>query len=91
MATRRLAMNTAKELKVDRSLDCQGMLCPMPIYQASLALKELLNGNVLEVICTDPGSKRDFPAFAKQSGNELIQVHEDGERNLFYLRKGVAP
>jgi tRNA 2-thiouridine synthesizing protein A len=52
----------------------------MPIYQISLALKELVNGNVLEVICTDQGSKRDFPAFAKQSGNELVLVREGGDR-----------
>jgi tRNA 2-thiouridine synthesizing protein A len=72
-------------------LDCSGLLCPLPIYKASMALRGLQDGEVLKVICTDPGAVEDFPAFARQGGHELIStVHGEGV-HTFLIRKGGAP
>jgi len=59
----------------------------MPIYRASMALKKLLPGEVLRVVCTDPGSRRDFPAFARQSGHDLLVARDADDAVEFYLRK----
>lgn len=76
------------EIQVTKSLDCTGQLCPMPVYQTSMALNQLAPGEVLEVVCTDPGSLRDFPALAKQGGHELLLGEERGSTQIFLLRKG---
>jgi len=80
---------TDTEIAVDRSLDCTGDLCPMPIYKASQALAKMQVGEVLLVRCTDPGSVLDFPAFANQTQHDLLEVEEPEEGvQVFYLRKG---
>lgn len=71
-------------------LDCKGMLCPMPIYRASLAMAKLERGQILKVVCTDPGAVKDFPAFARQSGHELIEAGQEEGTHVFLLRKGGA-
>jgi tRNA 2-thiouridine synthesizing protein A len=78
------------EIQITKSLDCTGQLCPMPVYKTSLALGQLAAGDVLEVICTDPGSLKDFPALAKQGGHELLLGEERGTTQVFLLRKGAA-
>ncbi len=79
---------TAQEVPVARSLDCRGQLCPMPVYKTSLALAQLQPGDVLEVLCTDPGSLRDFPALANQGGHELVSAEAREGIQVFLLRKG---
>ena len=80
------------EPTVDKILDCIGDLCPMPIYKASMAMAKIEDGQVIKIICSDPGSVRDFPAFVKQGGHGLIRVDEDGEdRHVFFIRKGGTP
>ena len=75
---------------VNEELDCSGLLCPLPIYKASMALRQLQEGEVLKVICTDPGAVEDFPAFARQGEHELISaVHGEGVQT-FLIRKGGA-
>ncbi len=81
-------MNSADgELKADRTLDCRGTLCPVPIIQTRQALEELEPGQVLQVLATDLGSKEDFPAFARNTGHELIAAREEGSTFIFYIRK----
>lgn len=74
---------------VAHSLDCRGLKCPMPIYKSSLAMKQLEAGQVLEIICTDPGSLSDFPAFAKQGKHELLSSEEKDGVQTFHIRKRV--
>lgn len=67
-------------MQVDEKLDARGLTCPLPLLKAKQALNKLDSGLVLEVICTDAGSVRDFEVFARQSGNQLLkQASEDGE------------
>jgi tRNA 2-thiouridine synthesizing protein A len=71
----------------DETLDCFGLLCPMPIIKISEKIKELRAGQVLEVIATDEGIKTDLPAWSKMTGHEFIGVEEkDGEFHA-YVRK----
>ena len=71
----------------DKELDARGMNCPLPILRARKALNEMASGQVLRIVATDPGSVKDFEAFSKQTGNELLS-HSAGEKEyIFYIRK----
>lgn len=70
-----------------KELDASGLNCPMPILRAKKALKELESGDVLRIIATDPGSVKDFEAFAKQTGNELLESSENDGSFYYRLRK----
>ncbi|MDH3745541.1 MAG: pyridoxal-phosphate dependent enzyme [Acidobacteriota bacterium] len=70
----------------DRSLDCTGMVCPLPIFKAKQTLDNMDPGEILEIVCTDPGSLSDFPALAKRTGHALLSVEEQDERQVFRLR-----
>ena len=72
------------------ALDCRGLLCPLPVYQASRALAKLIPGEVLRVECTDPGSLADFPALARQRGLKLLSVEERDGVQVFRLLKQEA-
>jgi len=70
----------------DQELDACGLNCPLPILRAKKSLAKMDTGKVLRVISTDPGSVKDFEAFSKQTGNELLESREqDGQ--FFYLLK----
>lgn len=71
----------------DRTLDCLKLLCPVPIIKISAAVKELQVGQTLLMLADDPGSKADMVAWAKQTGNELLGIEEDGKVFKFYVRK----
>ncbi len=73
---------------VAKELDARGLNCPLPILKAKKALNEIGSGEVLKVIATDPGSVKDFQAFAKQTGNELMEQTEAGGEYTFLLKKG---
>ena len=60
-------------MDVSKELDTRGLNCPLPILKAKKALAEMASGELLRVISTDPGSVRDFQAFARQTGNELVE------------------
>ena len=60
-------------MHIDKELDARGLNCPLPILKAKRALSEMVSGQVLRVVATDAGSLRDFQAFAKQTGNELLE------------------
>jgi tRNA 2-thiouridine synthesizing protein A len=74
---------TAFNLEVDAS----GLNCPLPILKAKKALAALESGQVLKLISTDPGAARDFEAFARQTGNELLAQESSGSAWAFYLRR----
>ena len=73
-------------MMADKEIDTSGLNCPLPILKAKKALTELQSGQTLKVIATDPGSWRDFEAFARQTGNELVS-QEKNESNFVYLLK----
>ena len=60
-------------MEFHRELDVKGLNCPLPILRTKKTLAEMESGQVLRVLATDPGSLKDFPAFAKQTGNELLE------------------
>ena len=74
-----------------KDLDARGLKCPLPILKAKKALADMASGEVLRVQATDPGSVRDFNAFARQTGNELLAHEENAEVEVkeftFYLRR----
>lgn len=72
---------------VDAHVDARGLSCPLPILRAKKALAALQSGQVLRVEATDPGSKQDFSAFARQTGNALLAQVDDGDVTVFYLRR----
>ena len=73
-------------MNIDKEIDTSGLNCPLPILKAKKALTELQSGQTLKVIATDPGSWRDFEAFARQTGNELVS-QEKTETNFVYVLK----
>jgi tRNA 2-thiouridine synthesizing protein A len=78
---------TDDEIDVSQSLDCSGLLCPLPVFKTTVALKRLASGEVLELICTDPGSLADIPALARRCGHQLLRTVEDNGTQTFWLRK----
>jgi len=71
----------------DRELDASGLNCPLPILRAKKTLADMEAGQVLHIIATDPGSVKDFEAFAKQTGNELMSSGEEGGKFTFLMKK----
>ena len=71
----------------DQELDASGLNCPLPILRAKKTLASLESGQVLRIIATDPGSVKDFDAFAKQTGNELMESGEEGGKYTFLIKK----
>lgn len=74
--------------KFDQELDACGLNCPLPVLRASKTLKKMDTGQVLRVIATDAGSVKDFEAFSKQTGNELLESREQDGKYFYLLRKG---
>ena len=74
----------------DQELDACGLNCPLPILRAKKALASLDSGQVLRIIATDPGAIKDFEAFSKQTGNELLETTEDGDKYQFLIKKKYA-
>ena len=71
----------------DQELDASGLNCPLPILRAKKSLGSLTSGQVLHIIATDPGSVKDFEAFCKQTGNELMESKEEGGKFFFLIKK----
>ena len=71
----------------DSELDASGLNCPLPILRAKKALAGMDAGQVLHIIATDPGSVKDFEAFAKQTGHELMDSGEEGGKFVFRIKK----
>jgi tRNA 2-thiouridine synthesizing protein A len=71
----------------DQELDASGLNCPLPILRAKKTLSAMEAGQVLHIIATDPGSVKDFDAFSKQTGNELMESKEEGGKFYFLIKK----
>jgi len=71
----------------NEELDARGLNCPLPILRAKKAINGLETDQVLKIIATDPGSVKDFEAFCKQTGNELVSTAEDGSEFTFFIKK----
>ena len=73
-------------MNIDKELDTRGLNCPLPILKAKKALADMLSGQLLKVVSTDAGSVRDFQAFAKQTGNDLVEQQTVGS-DFFHVMK----
>ncbi len=74
-------------MNIDTELDTRGLNCPLPILKAKKALAEMTTGQLLKVLSTDAGSTRDFQAFAKQTGNELVEQQSAGGDFIHVLKR----
>ncbi len=74
-------------MQFDKEIDTRGLNCPLPILRAKKALTELASGQVLKITATDPGSVRDFAAFAKQTGHNLVDSGEANKEFFYFLKK----
>jgi tRNA 2-thiouridine synthesizing protein A len=71
----------------EREVDARGLNCPLPILRTKKALNDMTSGQVLRILATDPASVRDFEAFSRQTGNELLQHGEQDGAFVFLLRR----
>ena len=78
--------NPAGTVKVT-TLDAKGLKCPMPIVKTAQAIKTLASGEFIEVLATDPGSVKDFAAWSRSTGNELVEQSVDGAVHRFVIRR----
>jgi TusA-related sulfurtransferase len=74
-------------IAADKEIDTRGLSCPLPILRAKKALADMMQGQVLKVVSTDPGSDRDFQAFCKQTGNELLGQQNVGKDYIHFLKR----
>jgi tRNA 2-thiouridine synthesizing protein A len=75
-------------MEFDKEVDARGLNCPLPILRAKKALAEMRAGQTLRVLATDPGSVKDFQAFARQTGNDLLRQGETADQEFeFFLRR----
>jgi len=74
-------------MQIDQELDTRGLNCPLPILKAKKALTGMQSGQLLKVISTDQGSLRDFAAFAKQTGNELLEQQTVGKEFIHTIKR----
>ncbi len=74
-------------MHIHKEIDTRGLNCPLPILKAKKALSDMASGQLLKVVATDNGSLRDFQAFAKQTGNELVEQQTVGEEYIHVLRR----
>jgi len=71
----------------NRTLDCRGDACPLPLLKTKKTMADMASGEILEVIGTDPGSKHDLPSWAARTGNSYLGEKEEGDLFYFYLQK----
>ncbi len=74
-------------MNIDKEIDTRGLNCPLPILKAKKALSDMSSGQILKVLATDAGSVRDFQAFAKQTGNELVEQETLGNDFIHVMRR----
>jgi TusA-related sulfurtransferase len=76
------------QIQEHRTLDARGLLCPMPVVKAGKEMRTLEPGQVLKILATDRGSIADVPAWAADTGNELLEWHEEEGTLVYYVRRG---
>lgn len=77
----------ADQIKADVTMDLKGLKCPLPVVKVSQQVKKMQIGQVLVAETTDPGAHADFPAWAKTSGNEILNIEKVGDVSRFYIKK----
>lgn len=75
------------EIKPDLTLDCKGMNCPMPVINTKKTVDKMVAGQILRMEATDKGSWNDIQAWAKRTGNEIVEMKQDGGVYIFYIKK----
>ena len=80
-------MQQPLNIVANKEIDTRGLNCPLPILRAKKALADMATGEVLKVVSTDPGSNRDFQAFCKQTGNDLLGQENVGKDFIHYLKR----
>ena len=76
------------EAKIDEVIDTKGLLCPIPVVKAKLAIEEMKLGQVLKILATDPASPGDFIAWCQETGNKLVKSGKDDNIFTFVIQKG---
>ena len=71
----------------DKVMDLKGLPCPMPVVKVSKGIKEVEVGQIIKAITTDPGAMTDFPAWAKKTGNEILETVEGDDETSFYIKR----
>ena len=71
----------------DKELDARGLNCPLPILRTKKSLADMSSSQILKIMATDPGSVKDFQAFSKQTGNELLEYEQTNGEYIFFMRK----
>jgi tRNA 2-thiouridine synthesizing protein A len=72
----------------DETLDCRGLSCPMPLLKVKKTLKKMKSGQILEILGTDPGSKKDIPDYAKKQGDDFLGMEDESGYTRFLVKKG---
>jgi TusA-related sulfurtransferase len=75
------------EIQIHKEVDARGLNCPLPILRAKKALADMESGQILKVLATDPGSQRDFAAFSKQTGNEIVETSTTPDKVFVFLMR----
>lgn len=75
------------EHEVAKEFDASGLRCPMPVLKTKKAIMEIEVGEILKVIATDVGTKKDFPSWAKRTGNEIVEMVEEGDKIIWFIRR----
>jgi tRNA 2-thiouridine synthesizing protein A len=76
-------------IKADKTMDLKGLPCPMPVVKVSKGIKDVPVGQVIEALTTDPGALADFPAWARTSGNEILETVQENGTIKFYIKRNV--
>lgn len=74
-------------MKADQTLDCMGLLCPMPVVNTALKLEEMKEGEVLEIVADDKGIKKDMPAWCEATGQECMSIEQKGNEFHVFVKK----
>jgi tRNA 2-thiouridine synthesizing protein A len=74
-------------MNFDKELDARGLNCPLPILRTKKSLNDMVSGQILRVLATDPGSVKDFQAFSNQTGNELLSAETVSNEFVFLMKK----
>jgi len=72
---------------VVKTLDASGMRCPMPVLEMKKLVSQVKVGEVIKVIATDIGTKKDFPAWAERTGNQILEMKEDGTKIVWLVKR----
>ena len=79
----------SETIKAEKVMDLKGLPCPMPVVKVSKGIKDIEVGQVLEAVTTDPGALADFPAWARTSGNEILETYQDNGEIRFYIKRNA--